>query len=145
MSSPGPAELGELLIAEIWGPVEVLRRRLFSLCSPQGFRQELWSEPSGFLAVEINSGHPSGDLSALPPDVAAVANPLLGVLKRKWASLPLIIYGFLRPVAQANKLDAFVVVEAEEIGVSLRGATHTMRSASSSGIIWIDPPLAVGG
>lgn len=89
----------------------------------------------GFSAVEIDCGHPSGDLSALPPDIAAAADPLLDVFKRKGAPLPLDIYGFLRPVTQANELDAFVVIEAEEIGVSIRGATHAMRPGLLSVII----------
>src|SRR5215217_9586888 len=97
---PRPAELRELLIPELGRPVEVLRWGLFPFCSPQGFGQKPWGEPSGFLAVEINSGHPARDLTALPPDVTPATNPLLYVLKRKRSQLPLVVYGLLSTVAQ---------------------------------------------
>src|SRR5215211_3227734 len=121
---PRPAELRELLIPELGRPVEILRWSFFPFCPPQGFGQKPWGEPSGFLAVEINSGHPAGDLAALPPDVTTATDPLLYVLKRKRSPLPLAVYRVLSPVAQAHKLYALVVVEAEEISVSFGSATH---------------------
>src|SRR5215212_1776291 len=55
--------------------------------------------------------------------------------------LPLLVYGPLGPAAQTHDLDPLIVVEAQEIGVSFRSATHTMRSVGLSGIMKKEPPF----
>jgi hypothetical protein len=55
----------------------------------------------------------------LPTDVTALADPLLEVFERYLPQLPFFIDWFLGPVAQANRLDSFVVVKPKEISVSL--------------------------